>query len=110
MAFIEAFRSSGIEVSDEAVSGVRGRSKAEAIASLVAAHLGDGPRVSDEVEKIYATFQRLLRESFAGSPMPVPGARKVLDGIRDAGVEVVLSTGLDRITADCLLQGLEWMH
>lgn len=107
-AFFEAFRRSGLEVSDEAVSDVRGRSKAEVIASLVSAQMGDDPRVSETVETIYATFQKMLRESYATSAIPVPGAMKVLEGLMDAGVEVVLSTGLDRITAEGLLQGLEW--
>ena len=108
MAFFEAFRRSGLELSHEAVSEVRGRSKAEAIASIVAAHMGDNPHVSQTVGTIYATFQQLLQESYAKNPLPVPGARKVLDGLRDVGVDVVLSTGLDRVTADGLLQGLDW--
>ena len=108
MAFFEAFRRSGIELSDEAVSEIRGRSKAEAIASIAAAHIGDDPNIGETVGTIYATFQQLLRESYAKNAIAVPGARRVLDGLKDAGVRVVLSTGLDRITADRLLQGLDW--
>lgn len=107
-SFREAFAGAGITVSDAAVDAVRGRSKREAVAHLVEAHLpelADSGQVGDE---IYATFRSLLLSRYETGSRPVRGARAVLQGLEASGVRVVLTTGLDRETAHQIIRGLGW--
>ncbi|MFH1765118.1 MAG: HAD family hydrolase [Gemmatimonadota bacterium] len=107
-SFREAFRRFGVELPDEAVKGVRGRSKEEAIATLIGAYL---PREEDPrktAREVYADFKELVRSNYGSKPTPVAGATEVLEWLRKAGVKVVLTTGLDRETANQIVRGLGW--
>lgn len=107
-AFREAFRRVGLELTDDEVTHVRGRSKVDAIAALVAARLPDHPDAAQVCRDVYASFQEVLRGRYETSVCEVPGAASALTVLRAAGVQVALTTGLDRETVDGLLRGLGW--
>jgi len=107
-AFVEAFRRAGVVISPDAVNAVRGRSKAEAIAELVAAHLPDIDDPGQVSEAIHADFRSILRTLYETEAKPVPGAGDAVAELIGLGVSVALTTGLDRETATGLVRGLGW--
>jgi phosphonatase-like hydrolase len=107
-SFRVAFRRFGVELPDEALTAVRGRSKAEAVADLVATFLPGVPDGAAVARGILATFKETLRARYATGAMPVPGADEVLGRLQQGGVSVVLTTGLDAVTTTGLLQHLGW--
>ena len=107
-AFSDAFHRFGVELPAEAVAGVRGRSKTEAITALVAARLPMEEDPRGKALEVYKVFQELLRSNFGSHPVGVRGAVGVLEWFRNAGVKVVLTTGLDRETAGQIVEGLGW--
>lgn len=107
-AFREAFRSVGTELDDATISEIRGRSKREAIHRLLAER-AEGGTVSEELaETIYRRFQVALQDAYGAGARAVEGAESVFRFLREAGVQVVLSTGLDRSTAGSLVRALGW--
>jgi len=107
-AFRDAFLSVGVALPPDAVTAIRGRSKREAIATLLAAHGPVNRDPSRLAREVYSTFQELLRRSYETSAKPIPGAEAALTDLRDSGVAVVLNTGLDRETTERLLRALGW--
>jgi phosphonatase-like hydrolase len=107
-AFTEAFRGAGVTLSETAVAEVRGRSKADAIADLVAQHLPGVSRPEEVAGRIHRSFKEHLRARYEESALAVPGAGHVFDALDRAGVPTVLCTGLDRRTAGVLLRRLGW--
>lgn len=107
-SFREAFSSIGVELSDEAIATIRGRSKQEAITQLLldaGVSAGNLPGISGTV---YDRFRRELREALRSTAKPVPGSEEVFGFLRRVGARVVLTTGLDHQTAQALIQGLGW--
>jgi phosphonatase-like hydrolase len=107
-AFREAFARAGVALTDADISGVRGRSKQEATADLVAARLPGVEEPADAAAAIYEHFRAALRRRYETASRPVDGARAAIDALLAAGIDVVLTTGLDRDTADLILRGVGW--
>jgi phosphonatase-like hydrolase len=107
-AFREAFRHLGIELPDDAIVGIRGLSKRDAISALLSENRPTSPPSADQIERTYTRFQDALRSEYRARARPIPGAEDAVRTLRRAGVKVVLSTGLDRDTAAVLLTGLGW--
>jgi phosphonatase-like hydrolase len=107
-SFREAFRSVGITLSGEEVSRVRGRSKRDAISYLLATRLEDPLTNAEQAESVYAHFLETLRAAYRAGARAIPGAEEVMCSLRRAEIEVVLTTGLDRETAQLLVKGLDW--
>jgi len=108
LSFREAFTEVGATLTDEAISEIRGRSKTEAIALLVDRLF---PTHEDRValsSAVYADFQARLQRRYKTETLPVPGADRALRWLIDTDIRVVLTTGLDRGTADQLVSGLGW--
>ncbi len=106
VAFRVAFDEAGIELDEEDVGRIRGRSKREAIAHLLSRHLGGTSPGEDRIDAVYARFQDALRAAYRECASAIPGAEDVLRLLRGSGIAVVLSTGLDRGTADLLIDAL----
>ena len=87
---------------------MRGRSKEEAVAELAEAYLPELDDPTGAAAEIYSTFRSLLRIRYETGSKPVPDARGVLEHLSCLGAQVVLTTGLDRDTADRILRGLGW--
>jgi len=107
-AFREAFRRVGVSVPEQAVNRVRGRSKLEAIADLVASYLPECEDPDKAATDIHADFRSLLRARYEAEAREVPGAGATIRELVRLGLSVVLTTGLDRDTAACLVRGLGW--
>jgi phosphonatase-like hydrolase len=104
-AFREAFARAGITLTDEAIDRVRGRSKEQAVIELTETCLPSGPTAA-VARTIYATFQSLLRSSYEATSCAVPGTGAALAALARRGVDVVLTTGLDRTTAEVVVRCL----
>lgn len=107
-AFVEAFRRIGVSLPDDAVTGVRGRSKEEAIADLVGAYLPGVENAAGVSAQVYSSFRSILRDSYEEGARWVPGVRTALQRLQTRGMLVVLTTGLDRDTTTHLLRGLAY--
>ena len=107
-AFIGAFERAGVALSEEAVDKVRGRSKEEAVLELTEAHLPQRDDARKVAAEIYSTFRSMLHLRYETGSKPVAGARTALDDLRGLGVHVVLTTGLDRDTANRIVHSLGW--
>jgi phosphonatase-like hydrolase len=107
-SFRSAFSAIGIELSDEAIAKVRGRSKDEAISKLLATHKVEAARVPELSSAILGRFQRHLRSKYQSTAQEVPGVRTVFQLMKAAGIQLVLTTGLDHDTAALLSQALGW--
>ena len=56
----------------------------------------------------YERFQKHLRRAYRSQARAIPEAEAVFEFLKDAGVQIVLTTGLDRDSADLLFQSLGW--
>jgi len=107
-AFRGAFRVEGIELSDEEIAGIRGRSKRDAISDLLERHSG-GPSLGRALgDGIYARFQGALKAAYRGHASAIAGAEGAIRRLREAQIEVVLTTGLGRDVAELLVESLGW--
>ncbi len=103
-SFRDAFEEVGIALDDAEISGIRGRSKREAIIHLLDVH----PGTVASVEGVYARFQDSLRTAYRVRATAVAGAEETFRSLQESGVAVVLITGLDRETTDLLVRCLRW--
>lgn len=104
-AFSAALADHGIEVSAAQISAVRGASKREAIATLVAPKYGtDAARV----EAVYAAFKNHLQRVFTREAEPIAGAVATFAWLREHDIKLVLNTGFDRDITEILLDALHW--
>lgn len=107
-SFRGALLSVGVPLSDADITGVRGRSKKEAIAELLTAHGATKRADLDQVELVYLRFKETLRTAYRAGAKAIPGAGRVFEELQRAHVDVVLNTGLDRDTAQLLVESVRW--
>ena len=90
---------------DDALAHVRatmGQSKIE-----VFTHLAGGDRAA--AERVTAAFEGAYAEIVAEQGVTeIPGAADAIQGLKDAGLRVVLTTGFAPVTHDALIDGLGW--
>lgn len=90
---------------DDALQYVRdtmGQSKIE-----VFTHLSGGDRSA--AERATAAFEAAYEEIIAEQGAEeIPGARRAIESLRDAGLRVALTTGFAPVTRDALLNALGW--
>jgi phosphonatase-like hydrolase len=100
-AFTAALATSGIAVTPDQISSVRGASKRQAIRSLV----GD----VEQAAQIYAEFQRDLTSRYRSEGVkPVAGAADAFTALRARGIKVALTTGFDSDVTTLLVAALGW--
>jgi phosphonatase-like hydrolase len=105
-AFAAALRECGVALRDEELANVRGASKREAIAELVARHAA--PAWQGRADEVYASFVRHLENEFGRGVKPIEGAEAAFEFLRGHGVRIALTTGFDRDVAGMLLDVLRW--
>ena len=103
-AFTAALAEYGVAVSPEAIRGLRGASKREAIIGLLPA----GAARAEQAKRVYASFRDHLARRYADTAREVPGAGDVFAYLRGRGIRVALNTGFDRGTTQMLLAALGW--
>lgn len=108
-AFAAALRAHGVAATAADVEAIRGASKREAFAHLLARD-GGNEGLAVRVDAAYATFQQELRERFARAGVgAVPGATGTFAWLRGRGVRLALNTGFDRDITRLLLAALGWL-
>jgi len=105
-AFGAALAECGIALTDEQLGNVRGASKREAIAELVANH--GSPLWQGRADEVYTSFVRHVQREFGAGVKSIPGAVETFAWLRSQGVKIALTTGFDRDVAGMLLDALGW--
>jgi len=105
-AFGAALAECGIALTDEQLGNVRGASKREAIAELVAKY-GSGTW-QGRADEVYASFVRHMQREFGAGVQSIPGAVETFAWLRAHGIKIALTTGFDRDVAGLLLDALGW--
>lgn len=105
-AFSAALRECDIVLSDDQLANVRGASKREAIAELVARHAS--PAWQSRADDVYASFVRHLGREFGAGVKPIAGAQEAFAFLRARGIKIALTTGFDRDVAGMLIDALRW--
>ncbi len=108
-AFTAALADHGVEASAEQISVVRGASKREAIARLIAPrHANEYGSDAARVEVVYASFKNHLQRVFTREVEPVVGAVETFEWLRAHDIKLALNTGFDRDITEILLDALRW--
>lgn len=107
-AYEAALARHGIVPSAEEIHAVRGSSKREAIAALIAARAGQAD--ARRAASAYADFKTELERRYAAGVRAIPGADECFRALRNRGVKLALNTGFDRDIARLLLRALGWEH
>jgi phosphonatase-like hydrolase len=105
-AFAAALGECGIALSDEQLANVRGASKREAIAELVATYAS--PAWQGRADEVYASFVRHLERAFGSGVKSIAGAEQTFTWLKERGVKIALTTGFDRDVAGLLIDALGW--
>ena len=104
-AFSAALADHGVEASAQQINAVRGASKREAIATLIAPKYGAD---TTRVEAVYGSFKAHLQRVFTREAEPVAGAVETFAWLRERGIKLALNTGFDRDITGLLLDALGW--
>lgn len=106
-ALADAVRAAGARPSQADLRRWMGADKLEAVQGLLSG--GGGSPDASVVQDTYGDFRRRLASAYAQHPPePLPGVPEALRELRDAGVQVVLTTGFSRDVTDDLLQTVGW--
>jgi phosphonatase-like hydrolase len=105
-AFRKAFASVDIDLSEDQIRAIRGKSKREAIAELLHRHGGVGsPNAAD----VYKDFQQnLLQRYESHGAEAIEGATDTFEWVRKRGARIALNTGFDRKLACRLIRMVGW--
>jgi phosphonatase-like hydrolase len=105
-AFNAALAECGVKLTEEQLANVRGASKREAVAELVANHAG--PAWQGRAEAVYQSFVHKLEAEFAKGIQCIEGAESTFEWLRARSVKIALTTGFDRDIATLLINALGW--
>lgn len=107
-AFRSALSTAEVQLSDEDISAIRGKSKREAIAALLASHL-EQDEAARLQESVYAIFRNGLESHYRnGTVRAIEGAAEVFEWCGSVGAKVSLTTGFDSNVANLLIESLGW--
>jgi phosphoglycolate phosphatase len=103
-SLMEALASHGYAVSEAQVREVRGISKKASIARLIGDRV-DSASLPTLVDAALKAFRSSLFASYEACPvLPVQGAARALEELRDRGMNIWLTTGFDRSMADPVVE------
>jgi phosphonatase-like hydrolase len=107
-AMRDAIAVTGLALREDAMAGVTGLAKPQAIRTLLEGHGRDElvPRTDAIHADFVARMQRYYRED--GTVGPVEGATQTFGALRTSGVRVALNTGFSRSVLDEILTRLGW--
>ena len=109
VALQRAFLTDGLDLSAEAMAGIRGRRKTEAIVDLLRSLQPAAPDPVGRAARIENTFRKQLRAHYMKQPVEaIPGAGETMRWLTGRGVKVALATGLNRDLMQLLLDQLGW--
>lgn len=109
-AFRSAFADMNIDLSDERIAEVRGKSKREAIAELLTNELGI-QKSRSLCDQVHDAFRTRLKEHYGqGRTLPIEGAADTFAWCNSVNAKVALTTGFDRSIVNLLLESLGWQQ
>ncbi len=107
-AFKKALREAGLMPDVDLLGRIRGLAKREAIRQLLE-EAGGKERIDDTATAVFEAFRAALGDSCLADPvLEVPGAEQTFLWLRERGIKVALTTGLDRSIAELILGKLNW--
>jgi phosphonatase-like hydrolase len=107
-AFLGAFAAIGIQLTNEQVTAVRGKSKRAAIAELLTKGGYDSAATKLQ-DQVYAEFQDALQSHYRGGNVhAIDGAGETFDWCQSNGAKTALTTGFDRNIVGLILNSLGW--
>ena len=100
-AFSEAFANVGIQLPDQDIQAVRGKSKREAIAGLLHQDL--------DATEVYLDFKNILMQQYdAQGVEPIDGAEETFEWLKSRNIKTALTTGFDRDLAHRQIRKVGW--
>ncbi len=105
-AFSKAFETHSIPATYQELVPFRGSAKRPIIEEMIRRHRPDG--TPELVEATMATFQECLFAAIRADAKPVPGAEGTFDWLRERGIKIGITTGLDSPTKNLVLETLGW--
>ena len=107
-AFRKAFETVGVNLSDDDITAARGRSKREAISSMLFESVGV-KKAGEYAMQVYDAFENTVLQQYWDSTVkPIDGAGEAFEWCRENRTQVALATGFDSKLADVLVQKLGW--
>lgn len=107
-ALRKAFETVGVNLSDDEITAARGKSKREAITSMLFESVG-AKKAGEIAMGVYEAFENtLLQQYWDTTVQPIDGTADVFDWCRDNRTKIALATGFDRRLADVLIDKLVW--
>ncbi|MGI5836406.1 MAG: phosphonatase-like hydrolase [Chloroflexota bacterium] len=111
-AFRESMSKHGIPFTESDLSLMRGASKTTVFQTMAEKAFGgkeSAAAIQQLANSAFATFKERLREAYTTGPMEeVAGAESTLRWLREQGVKVAATTGLDRELRDQVLDRIGW--
>ena len=109
-ALRKAFETVGVNLSDDDIAAARGKSKREAISSMLFEAVG-AKRAGEYALGVYEAFENtMLQQYWDATVHPIEGTREVFDWCRDNRTKIALATGFDSRLADVLIEKLGWSN
>jgi phosphonatase-like hydrolase len=105
----DALEAVGLVVASADVNRVMGLPKPQAIARLIEQY-GRSADLGPRLDSIHGDFVRRSVKFYASDPSvrEIPGASRVFDRLRSAGLRIALNTGFDRAITDVILDRVGW--
>jgi phosphonatase-like hydrolase len=110
-AFAEALATAGIELAPQEMSAVRGASKREAVAQLVARHCGalNEQQRAAKATALYERFRTALTARFErAADLSMPDAVATFGRLQRAGIHIALNSGFERAIVDLIMAQVAW--
>ncbi len=109
-ALKKAFGTVGVNLSDDEIAAARGKSKREAISSMLFEAVG-AKKAGDYAMGVYEAFENTMLQQYWDSTVhAIDGTEEVFDWCRDNRTRIALATGFDRRLAELLIDKLGWRH
>jgi phosphonatase-like hydrolase len=107
--FRNALHTYDVDVSDDEIRAIRGKSKRAATVELLGQKYS-GEKAVELMPAVYESFKRTLLAAYKDSPAkPIDGAEATFAWCRDNGIKIALTTGFDRDLATLLIDQAGWI-
>ena len=109
-ALKKAFGTVGVNLSDDDITAARGKSKREAISSMLFEAVG-AKKAGEYAMGVYEAFENAMVQQYWDTTVhAIDGTREAFDWCRENRTKIALATGFDRRLADVLIEKLEWSN
>jgi phosphonatase-like hydrolase len=107
-ALRRAFETVGVNLSDDDIAAARGKSKREAISSMLFESVG-AKKAGKYAMNVYEAFENAMLQQYWDSTIhEIDGTRDVFDWCDDQRTKKAIATGFDRRLVNVLIDKLGW--